>query len=731
MNNIRNDDDVRELLTKILVAGEASVETLTNQLQEKYNDKLQAGEDVRGFLKVSDIVDTEGYQYVNLVQEGGGVLGIALLGYTYVLERMHIRFLKLAGTSAGAINATMLATVRPTQPDDELPGQTKPDMSVLKSPTILYYLTRKNLFDFVDGNDLARWLMKNLINYSSYASGLLRSSLYTLLIGLSLILVGSIFLWNDDTKSIIGVVIGLCITLMIAWLIFSRGLISDGVIQKYLRNIFFLRLFGGVVGTLTLLGLIQTYLTSLSWQLLFGLGPIAIIAIWAFWQGANPLNKRFLPFIQNSVSIITSIVLLNGIVTSLHYTWILHWPFIEYSAEQIPQPYKYLSVAGVSLLLFFFLIIGSVGLFLWKRFNGSKFGINPGNEFRRWMADIMENGEVHDPDNPSKPFQTDAKEYLTNKPIAIQNGKNGIRTLTDLEAKLSDTSGLRLRYQPAPDSKYILKDGDKLSDLKRYDPDEPTLALITTEIATENKIVFPKMWKLFYFDEAKDKPWELDRPLSADNGAKKLRPADFVRTSMSIPIFFEAFRIKGIPSRQDRQQEWNKYLRYEQGDLTEAAFVDGGSISNFPINVFNPTRASVPRLPTFGARLQDQPSEDNRPITTLEGIIGSIISSIRGNYDKDFLITHPQYELTLANIDVKNFNWLNFNLPADQQVELFRRGAQAAATFLYGFDWELFKAKQIALNLGVPTGDVRVANTPAEVDKLIQDIANQRGVAPY
>ena len=40
----------------------------------------------------SDIIDASGNQYVDLVQEGGGVLGIALLGYTYTLEQIGIRF---------------------------------------------------------------------------------------------------------------------------------------------------------------------------------------------------------------------------------------------------------------------------------------------------------------------------------------------------------------------------------------------------------------------------------------------------------------------------------------------------------------------------------------------------------------------------------------------------------------------------------------------------------------
>src|SRR6476661_8535253 len=59
-------------------------------------------------LIVSDVIDDEGHQYVNLVQKGGGVLGVALVGYTYILEQMNIRFIRLAGTSAGAINTALM-----------------------------------------------------------------------------------------------------------------------------------------------------------------------------------------------------------------------------------------------------------------------------------------------------------------------------------------------------------------------------------------------------------------------------------------------------------------------------------------------------------------------------------------------------------------------------------------------------------------------------------------------
>ena len=50
----------------------------------------------------SDAVDQFGHQYVDVVMEGGGVLGGALLGYLYILEQAGLRFLGIGGTSAGS-----------------------------------------------------------------------------------------------------------------------------------------------------------------------------------------------------------------------------------------------------------------------------------------------------------------------------------------------------------------------------------------------------------------------------------------------------------------------------------------------------------------------------------------------------------------------------------------------------------------------------------------------------
>src|ERR1700692_35125 len=98
--------------------------------------KLKFGQNFEKLL-VSDTIDQNGNQYVNLVQKGGGVLGVALVGYTYVLEQAGIRFLRLAGTSAGAINTPLLVVIGSKQET--------------KSEKTLKYLCDLDFFNLVDG----------------------------------------------------------------------------------------------------------------------------------------------------------------------------------------------------------------------------------------------------------------------------------------------------------------------------------------------------------------------------------------------------------------------------------------------------------------------------------------------------------------------------------------------------------------------------------------------------
>ena len=108
----------------------------------------KAEQDMRG-KHVSNIVDSDGHQYVDLVLEGCGVFGIALVGYTYVLEQAGLRFLGLGGTSTGSVNALLLAAVGPARE--------------AKSIRLIEMLSRIDLADFADGDEDSRSFVESMI----------------------------------------------------------------------------------------------------------------------------------------------------------------------------------------------------------------------------------------------------------------------------------------------------------------------------------------------------------------------------------------------------------------------------------------------------------------------------------------------------------------------------------------------------------------------------------------
>lgn len=97
----------------------------------------------------SDVRDEDDNQYVDLVLEGGGMFGIALAGYTYILEKAGVRFRKVAGTSAGAINALFLAAAG-------TPNE-------IKSERLLTILSNADFASFEDGKGFSRRTVRRLL----------------------------------------------------------------------------------------------------------------------------------------------------------------------------------------------------------------------------------------------------------------------------------------------------------------------------------------------------------------------------------------------------------------------------------------------------------------------------------------------------------------------------------------------------------------------------------------
>lgn len=200
----------------------------------------------------------------------------------------------------------------------------------------------------------------------------------------------------------------------------------------------------------------------------------------------------------------------------------------------------------------------------------------------------------------------------------------------------------------------------------------PLLAIVAADVTTETKAIFPQMADLY---------WKRHKSES---------PAKFVRASMSIPFFFEPFRVGDLPQNAERWEEVGYF-----GSLpTEVVLVDGGIISNFPIDLFHVP--GVPISPTFGAKLGTDRTKP-RTIEKPGQLASAVYNASRQYADTDFLAKHPDYRHLITYIETGDHDWLAFSMPNADKVDLFRRGVIAAVAFLNGFDWAGYKKVREAL----------------------------------
>ena len=185
------------------------------------------------------------------------------------------------------------------------------------------------------------------------------------------------------------------------------------------------------------------------------------------------------------------------------------------------------------------------------------------------------------------------------------------------------------------------------------------LAVITVDLRTETRLELPRMAKLLWA-----KPDEVD-------------PAWFVRASMSVPLFYAPVRVKDIPRGEAAQRDWEILTGYTGPIPDECTLVDGGLISNFPIDVF-PRMRKEPQHPSFGVKLA--------PFR-----VTACFRAASHARDDDFILHNPDFKALVAVVDTAGFNWLDFHVKPAQKLALFTRGAAAAGQFLQGFDWPRYK----------------------------------------
>ncbi len=266
---------------------------------------------------------------------------------------------------------------------------------------------------------------------------------------------------------------------------------------------------------------------------------------------------------------------------------------------------------------------------------------------------------------------------------ALMRGFNGGKTMTTaaLRERMHDLpplwvcdSALDSDYDGLPVKPYTVQaDGRRV--LTR-NPNTDYLCVIAADISTESKVEFPKHAPLYW-----QEPEQVD-------------VANFARASMSIPGFFETYQIDSLPLEHARPL-WREAHPYRPARAFEGEFlpkrhhfVDGGVLSNFPINAFhNPSR--VPLRPTFGVKLQWD--EYRHDIKTLIDVVTQSFNSARHALDSDFIHRNPDFSKLVAFIDTQDVNWLDFDMPRETKLRLFEMGVQSAINFLEGFDWPRYK----------------------------------------
>ncbi len=258
-------------------------------------------------------------------------------------------------------------------------------------------------------------------------------------------------------------------------------------------------------------------------------------------------------------------------------------------------------------------------------------GLNPGNEFEKWIEKVLR-------ESPQK---------ITT-----------IGDLIDKRGKKYFPEGMinRITGQPIPD-------------------EYAHIHVITADLTTQSKVQFPKMAHLYWGEKVRE-----------------ISPARMVRASMSVPFFFIPFEIDNIPGAGNpANDEWIKNTNFHGPIPKKVKFVDGGMISNFPINVFHSKSGAAPRKPTFGVKLSSY-REECTTIDDLGDFVGSMVSTMRHDADNEFLIQNPDFQKLICFIDAdKDFNWLNFKMDDESKKRLFLLGARKGLEFLSKFNWEEYK----------------------------------------
>jgi NTE family protein len=157
-------------------------------------------------------------------------------------------------------------------------------------------------------------------------------------------------------------------------------------------------------------------------------------------------------------------------------------------------------------------------------------------------------------------------------------------------------------------------------------------------------------------------PWAYGPQFDLDPDTQSVASA--VRASASIPFFF-------------RPRKW------ERTTGRMSWLVDGGMLSNFPIDVFDRTDGAQPRWPTIGIKLSAERSPDDpgRKVTGLITLGKAVIGTLTSWYDRMHINDPSVVERTIF-VDTTGVKSTDFAITKVQQQMLYDNGRHAATKWL-------------------------------------------------
>jgi len=172
-------------------------------------------------------------------------------------------------------------------------------------------------------------------------------------------------------------------------------------------------------------------------------------------------------------------------------------------------------------------------------------------------------------------------------------------------------------------------------------------------------------------------PWDYRRVYGLDPDEQSV--ADAVRASMAIPFFFRPASLTSASGRT-------------------STLVDGGVLSNFPIDSLDRTDGKAPRWPTFGVTvLPNLPDGNDKVIPALAALrlLGStqmledVITTALVGRDQAYL-NQPWVSARAIRVDSTDVGFLDFDI-TDRQVEaLYANGYEATERFLATWNWAAY-----------------------------------------